>query len=150
MISNNTILSLSCHPPNPCLLFLPRSLMLSHPQVVHCSHLSFLFSFTLLAVLLFIFFLFAAAYSTRKLCILLLFIYFLPLLLYVQMDASSAGYTSLHCSNLLPLLSHGSLFLFFFLLLYIVYRSFLFHMCVQSCCMHWILTICICKEHVST
>ena len=117
-------------------LFLSAGCRMHHPQVVHCSHLSFLFSFTLLAVLLFLFFLFAAAYSTRKLYILLLFIYFLPLLLYLQLDASSAGYTSLHCSHLLILLSHGSLFLFFsFLLLYIVYVSFLFHVCVHSCCM---------------
>ena len=28
--NNNTNLSLSFHPPNPCLLLLPRSLMLSH------------------------------------------------------------------------------------------------------------------------
>ena len=137
MISNNTSLNLSCHPPNPCLLFLPRSLMLSHPQVVHCSHLSFLFSFTLLAVLLFLFFLFAAAYNTRQLYILLLFIYFLPLLLYLQLDASSAGYTSLHCSNLLPLLSHGSLFLFFFLLLYIITPSSSICMCSHVVCVEF-------------
>ena len=137
MISNNTSLNLSCHPPNPCLLFLPRSLMLSHPQVVHCSHLSFLFSFTLLAVLLFLFFLFAAAYNTRQLYILLLFIYVLPLLLYLQLDASSAGYTSLHCSNLLPLLSHGSLFLFFFLLLYIITPSSSICTCSHVVCVEF-------------